>query len=246
MANGQNYRQLVRDRIELRHNPQWWRIENKADLVQVYIYDAIGFGGVAAADFVAELANYKRQAMELHINSPGGDAFDGIAIYNALRSHDADLTVVVDALAASAGSVIAMAGDKVVMNHGSEMMIHDAHGLSVGNAADMQGMGDLLSRLSDDIAGIYAERTGNTAKEMRDLMKSETWFNAEEAVEAGLADEIANNNGKTKGNSWDLSVFNYRCRGDAPAPVASKEPELVMPTFDPSLLIDAIKKGVSA
>src|SRR5690606_17127720 len=91
---------------------------------------------------------------------------------------------------ASIASVIAMAGDRVVMGRGAQMMIHDALGVTVGNAADHREMAELLDKTSDDIAGFYAEKAGGPLSTWRELMRAETWFSAEEAVEAGLADEV--------------------------------------------------------
>lgn len=200
----------------------WYRFENKAssNSTEIYIYDEIGFWGVTAQNFVDELKAVKTSSIELHVNSPGGDAFDGIAIYNALKDHSANVTVHVDALAASAASIIAMAGDTVVMKQATELMIHDAWGMAVGNGADMREMADVLDRLSNDIAGIYASRAGGETAMWRDRMRAETWYNAEEAVEAGLADEVRGKaDGKDANNSWDLSIFSYKGRGEAPTPV---------------------------
>lgn len=155
---------------------------------RIDLMDEIGYWGVTAQDFVDELLGIDSSSIELHVNSPGGDVFDGVAIMNALADHPATINVVVDGLAASAASFIAMAGDSVRMNRGSQMMIHDAAGLCVGNAADMEAMKALLDRISDTIAGLYAERAGGSVEDWRDLMRAETWYSAAEAVTAGLAD----------------------------------------------------------
>lgn len=197
----------------------WYRIENRAaDVAQVYLFDEIGWFGVTAADFVDDLREVTAGRIELHINSPGGDVFDGVAIYNALLDHAAAVDVVVDSLAASAASFIAQAGDTVAMNRGAQMMIHDAWGLSIGNASDMRELADLLDRQSDNIAAIYADRAGGTVAQWRDLMRDETWFNADEAVDAGLADEVRGRAAQSD-NSFDLSVFTHAGRAKAPAPV---------------------------
>jgi ATP-dependent protease ClpP protease subunit len=170
----------------------WYRITNKAaeDTTEVYIYDEIGYFGTTAGDFVQALKGIETSKIDLHLNSPGGDVFDGIAIYNALKDHDATVTTRIDALAASIASVIAMAGDSITIAKSATMMIHDGHGLAIGNAADMREMADLLDRMSDTIAGIYADRAGGTVEEWRDRMRAETWFSAAEAVEAGLANAV--------------------------------------------------------
>lgn len=169
----------------------WYRIENSASagLTAVYIYDEIGMWGVNAADFMDALRQVSGN-IELHLNSPGGDVFDGIAIFNCLRAHSGRVDVVIDSLAASAASVIAQAGDTVTMMPGSQMMIHDAAGLCMGNAEDMAQMAAMLDQQSDNIAGIYAAAAGGTREEWRERMRAETWYMAEEAVAAGLADGI--------------------------------------------------------
>ena len=161
----------------------------ETDTTRIDLMDEIGYWGTTAQTFVDELLAIDASIIELHVNSPGGDVFDGLAIMNALADHPATVNVVVDGIAASAASFIAMAGDSVKMNRGSQLMIHDASGCCVGNAADMEEMKALLDRLSDTIAGIYADRAGGKADDWRELMRAETWYSATEAAAAGLADE---------------------------------------------------------
>ena len=169
----------------------WYAIKNiSAKETEILIFDEIGFMGVTASDFVNELAEVRADIISLRINSPGGDVFDGIAIFNALKRHEATVNVFIDGIAASAASFIAMAGDSVTMMPHSQMMIHEAHGLVIGAANDMRKMADILDKSSDNIAGIYAERAGGTVPEWRARMQDESWFNDHEAVELGLADRI--------------------------------------------------------
>lgn len=128
--------------------------------------------------------------IELLINSPGGDAFDGLAMVNVLRAHPARTVAVVQGIAASAASFIACAADECVMAPNSTMMIHDAWGVCVGNADDMLSFGTVLDQLSGNLADIYAAKSGKAVDEMRDAMKAESWYTAEEAVAAGLADSV--------------------------------------------------------
>lgn len=203
----------------------WYRIENKAaSKASVYIYDEIGYVGVSAQDFVRELNEVRASEIELHLDTPGGDVFDGIAIYNAIHDHPARVTVIVDSLAASAGSFIAQAGDHRVMNRGSQMMIHNAHSLMVGNSKDLREHADFLEKQSANIANIYAARSGKDVDGWLAAMDAETWYMAEEAVEAGLADEVAGQAAVKTGNTFDLSVFSHAGREYAPAPVVA-EPE---------------------
>lgn len=169
----------------------WYRITNQADdEAEVMLYDEIGgWFGATADQFIADLKNITAKSLRVRVNSPGGSVFEGIAIANALRSHPADVTVQVDGIAASIASVIAMAGDRIEMAPNTMMMIHDASGLCVGNASDMEEMAELLDLISDNIADAYAARAGGTRDEWRARMQAETWYLPEDAVAAGLADE---------------------------------------------------------
>ncbi|WP_432010179.1 head maturation protease, ClpP-related [Streptomyces cucumeris] len=225
----------ARPRASLRQGRNdWYRISNLGGSAEVVIYDEIGYWGVTAEDFMAELRSLDVGEITLRVNSPGGEIFDGIAIHNLLRSHRAQVTTYVDSLAASIASVIALAGDRVIMQPHSQMMIHDGSGLAIGNASDMREMADLLDRQSDNIAEVYAERAGGTAAEWRDRMREETWYSAAEAVAAGLADEVAQTRQRPEEGeptepapnmaaSWDLSIFRYAGREEAPAPTAAAD-----------------------
>jgi ATP-dependent protease ClpP protease subunit len=218
------------------------QIRAQADAAsELLIYDEIGWFGVWAQDVVDALDGITGD-LHVRINSPGGDVFDGIAIHNALAGHPGNVTVTVDGLAASAASFIAQAGDTITMNRGAQMMIHDAWGVCMGNAADMTEMAGLLDRLSDTIAGIYADRASGDVADWRTSMRAESWYNASEAIAAGLADVMApSRHSKSDGDgggedepavepdedetmaaaasaSYDLSVFIFAGRDAAPAP----------------------------
>lgn len=217
----------------------WFRIENAhvdsdgADnqTTKVYIYDAIGDSfwedSTPAGDFIKQISTITTPNIELHLNSPGGDIFDGVAIYNALKAHPAKVHVIVDALAASAASFIAQAGDQVTMTKAATMMIHDGSAMAWGDAAVMRQTADLLDKLSNTVAEIYADNAGQTVEFWRDLMIEETWYNSHEAVEVGLADDIGEDtkdDDETKAqNAWDLSVFNYAGRNAAPDPLQVRQ-----------------------
>lgn len=197
-------------RISARANRRdWYKIEDKADEVaEVYIYDEIGLGALTAKDFVGDLGKVTASQINLHLNTPGGDAFDGIAIHNALVAHKAAVHVTVDSLAASIGSVIAMAGETITMAKHATMMIHDPYGLAMGNAADMAKMAEVLNQLGDTIAGVYMDHAGGTVSEWRARMLEETWYNDRQAVEAGLADEVAGDAAQAAAG-FDLSIFKH-------------------------------------
>lgn len=205
---------------ELRQGRDGWykiqaAVQGQAGPAQLLIYDEISWWGISAQMLVDQLAEV-RGDLEVHINSPGGDVFDGIAIMNALKQHDGQVTVMVDGLAASAASVIAMAAapGQLVMCPGSMLMIHEAWSMAIGSASDLRQTADLLDKASDNIADLYAARTGKPAAEMRAAMAAESWYKAQEAVDAGLADRIREAADPDPAlavadNSWDLAIFSH-------------------------------------
>ena len=191
-------------RAKLADRPQgWFKVVNATDTeAELYVYDEIGGWGVQAASFADTLRGIGDvKSLTVRINSPGGDYFDGVAIHNMLSQHKATVRVVIDGLAASAATIVAMAGDTVEIGQGGQMMIHDALVATIGNAQDLREMADQLDRTSEDIAAMYARRAGGTATEWRDKMRAETWFTAEEAVAAGLADKVIDKCGDDKRKS---------------------------------------------
>ena len=168
-----------------------YSIQNAAgDEAVVRIYDEIWWLGVNAADLTADLDTITAPNIRVEINSPGGDVFDGIAIYNALRTHPANITTRVDGIAASIASVIAQAGDHRIMVASSQMMIHNAWGMTIGDHGDHEDMAALLEMQDEIIAGIYATASTKDVAHFRGLMDAETWMTAERAVAEGLADEV--------------------------------------------------------
>lgn len=183
---------------------------------EVYIYDEIGAWGITALDFIDELKQINSANFDLHISSPGGEVWDGLAIYNAIKQHPANVTVYIDGIAASAASFIAMAGDNIVIAKNAEMMIHDAMGLVMGNASDMQEMITHLNRMSDNIASIYADKAGGTPEEWRAKMLAETWFTATEALDAGLVNSVQGSEPVGDSNSVMTSLFKRNSNSLAP------------------------------
>lgn len=164
--------------------------ENTAKLT---IYGDIGQSlwseSVTARDVENALKDVQAKELHVHINSYGGDAFDGIAIYNQLRDHGAKVTVHVDGIAASAASIIAMAGDEIVMGVGAMLMIHQAWTMGYGNKTDLQKVVNSLEGLDKSITDVYMSRFKGEQAEIQTMMKNETWFTADEAVDIGLADK---------------------------------------------------------
>jgi ATP-dependent protease ClpP protease subunit len=201
--------------------------ESSPDSADVYIYDEIGEsfwgGGISPQSLTDQINGLEVSTLNVYVNSPGGAAWDGVTIMNALRRHPAQVVVTVDGIAASAASIIAMAGDKVVMNRGSELMIHDAWGFVQGNATDMTDTAAVLNRLSDSLADIYAAKAGGDRAQWRDAMQAETWYTAEEAVTAGLADEWVDATPSNAQASFDLGRYRFAGRAQAPTPRLSFE-----------------------
>ncbi len=214
----------------------WYRItRNEAtgtepSSADVYIYEEIGErwwgGGVSAKRFAEQLDELDVDTIRLHLNSPGGAAYEGITIMNSLRRHKARVEVTVDGLAASAASIIAMGGDHVTMNRGAQMMVHDPWGYTVGNSSEMRDFADYLDKLADSLADVYSARTGHGRAHWRQVMEAETWYNAEEAVDAGLADEWVDAVDADAQSSFDLSRFGYHYTGRAHAPAPRITPVL--------------------
>lgn len=128
--------------------------------------------------------------IELRINSFGGQVFEAVTIMNALRSHSARVVAVVEGLAASAASFLAVSADETIMMPNTRLMLHAAWGISIGNAADMRAHADLLDDLTRDIAEVYAAKTGDDVDAWAERLQSDQWYSAQEAIDAGLADRI--------------------------------------------------------
>lgn len=172
---------------------KWYRFANATATqdASLYIYGPIGgWFGVNAEDFVQDLAEIDAPSLTVRINSGGGDAFEGITIMNLLRNHPATVNVVVDGLAASAGSLIAMGGDSLAMAPGSQLMIHRALASVYGNVDDMKQTIEILTKLDSSLAAIYQAKAGGVLATWEAAMQLETWYSAEEALAAGLADHI--------------------------------------------------------
>jgi|TARA_R110001583_G_scaffold89672_2_gene231062 ATP-dependent Clp endopeptidase proteolytic subunit ClpP len=171
----------------------WYNIQAKKSTkaVDIYIFDEIGAFGMNAQSFIEEIKEFKNSDINLHINCVGGDVFDGMAIYNILKKRTANTTVYIEGIAASMGSVIALAADTVVMAENSLFMIHNAWGGANGEAKDMKKTAALLDKISGEIADIYVKKTKLPYDKVKDMMDEETWLNADEAFDLGFVDSIS-------------------------------------------------------
>jgi len=187
------------------------RMQADGKTAEVFLYDVIGegfFGGISAKDFVDQLGELGEiETLNVRINSPGGSVFEGVTIYNALVRHDANVVVHVDALAASAASLIAMAGDEIRIAENALMMIHDPMGFFYGSAAEMRKTATILDKVKSLSVNTYAARTKQTKKTLGAMMAEETWMDADEAKQLGFADEVTE--AKQIDNRFDLSMFRH-------------------------------------
>lgn len=193
-----------------------YNVQSDGEEATIYLYDAIGaWFGIDAQQFVQDLAAIQAGTIHLRINSPGGDVFDGRAIQTALSQHPANIIAHIDGLAASAATYVALGANQVEMSEGAFFMIHNAWTLAMGNSSDMRATADLLDKVDTSIITDYSRKTGMKDQQIRDMMASETWMSAQEALDNGFVDSIftpdGQQNGDAKGTSnaskWDLSAY---------------------------------------
>jgi ATP-dependent Clp endopeptidase proteolytic subunit ClpP len=188
--------------------PDWYRIEakdNGDDNAEIVIYDVIGWPYNDAFDLVRALGSIKAKNITVRINSPGGDVFDGVAIFNALKDHEAHVTTKIEGLAASMASVVALAGDEVQAHKNAMYMIHDPWVLAAGNQYDLREIADILQKIGGNMLDIYYDKSNIGKRELKAMMKEETWFTAQEAKDRGLIDTVVDA-GAAKAK-FDLSIF---------------------------------------
>lgn len=178
------------------------KIFNKSETeAEIVIYAGIGQGGFwDSADSMVSAKNFSDQLKQLpdtiktlnvRINSPGGDVFDGIAIYNRLKQHKAKKVVYIDGLAASIASVIALAGDEVIMGEGALFMVHLPWTFAVGNRNDLDNVVNRLSDVEEQMLSIYTKKTKMSRTEVRALLEAETWMDSSTAIDKGFADKTS-------------------------------------------------------
>lgn len=178
-------------------NRKWWDIKaltnaQGAAVAEIRIYDEIGFWGTDAKSFIAQLDEAATSAAEVivAVNSPGGDVFDAFAIYNALRRYAGKVTARIDGVAASAASLVAMAGDQIVMPENAMLMIHNPWTVAAGSAADLRSTADMMDKARDGILAAYRSKSGQSDEDIVAMMDAETWLTALEAQALGFCDVI--------------------------------------------------------
>lgn len=178
---------------------QFWEFKAAANQGALFLYGEISdvswLGDeITPAQFQKDLAALgKIDTLDVYINSPGGDVFAGITIYNILKRHSATVNVHIDGIAASSASIIAMAGDRIVMPKAATMMIHSAWAIGMGNKTDLRKLSDTLERVDVQIAAVYADRTGQKQETISLWMEEEHWMSGEEAQAEGFADDVEEN-----------------------------------------------------
>lgn len=197
------------------------RSEVDGDTATIYVYDTIdSWWGVSAADFARTLAGITAPKVNLRINSPGGDVFEARAMMTAIREHSATFTAKIDGLAASAATALTLACDSVEIADGGFYMIHQAWTFAMGNADDLKATATLLEKVDTVLVEGYVAKSGKGEEVVRNFMRAETWFNAQEAVDAGFADKILETTAaKAQAGTFNLSAFTN-------APKALTEPTL--------------------
>jgi ATP-dependent protease ClpP protease subunit len=169
----------------------WYSLKAQNGNAELMIYDEIGGWGISARQFASDLqALGKIGTLTARIHSPGGDVFEGMAIYNMIKGHPAHKVCHIDGLAASMASVIAMAFDEVIMPENAMMMVHKPWGGTLGDADDMRKYADLLDKVESNLVGAYQQKTGLPEAELHTLLAAETWLTGREAVEKGFANTL--------------------------------------------------------
>jgi len=193
----------------------YYTIRNQVDdegSAEILLYGDIGESlwseGTGAKQFAEDLKKCgKVKNLSIRINSSGGSVFEGLSIFNTLERHSAKKTVTIDGLAASIASVIAMAGDTVIMPRNAIMMIHDPFGMTIGDAKEHRKMAEGLDKIKEGLISAYTKKSGLSDKEVSDLMSDETWMGADEAVQWGFADEVAEPMRMAASMNFDLSAY---------------------------------------
>lgn len=190
---------------------------------ELYIYGSIGIrDGTYASDIEAGVSMIPGKEISLYISSPGGDAFEGIAIYNFLKQSDKTITVICEGLVASAASIVAMAGDKIEMEEDARLMIHNAASYGFGNAEFMEKRAAALHSANQAIKASYMGRFNGSENELTSFMAKETYFTANEVIKWGLADSIHQNNAGDWGSMFENSSLRTTDKKKAQARMLSR------------------------
>ncbi|TAG44420.1 MAG: Clp protease ClpP [Betaproteobacteria bacterium] len=207
--------------LQNKHVTQSIVCKKSSDSTDIYLKGIIDAEyGVSASNLRAAFDAANGADVSLHINSPGGDVFEAREMQAIIASYPGKVTAVVEGLAASAGTIVAISCSEVHMLAGSRFMIHNGMTIAFGNKSDMQSAYDLLNGFDVELASEYAKKTKGDADQMTAWMDSETWFNADSALAAGFVDKVLPNN-QSVSNEWDLSAYKVAPEKQEPAPPAA-------------------------
>lgn len=210
--------QLLRDNAKRDQSPL--RIENTAEDSTIYLYDVIDpYFGIAAEEFNKQLLALKGKPVNLRINSPGGDVFDGRAMATAIAQHG-NVIAYIDGLAASAATYVAIAAKSVQIADGAFFMMHNAWSIGYGDKNDMIELADLLDKIDQAIVNDYVKKSGKSAEEIIQMMDAETWLTAAETKDFGFADAVFDGT-SAENKAWNLSAF-----PKAPKALTEQKPNL--------------------
>ena len=186
--------------------PDWFSVSAvSGEEAEIVIYDVIGYPFISADDFVRALAGVTAKTVTVRINSPGGDVFDGMAIFNALKNYNGKVVTRIEGIAASMASVIALAGKEVQAYANTMYMIHEPYAFTAGNQYSLRELADILEKMSGQMIDIYSSNSAPGKREIAQMMKDEAWLTAKEAKEKGFIDTIID--GKGAKAQFDLSMF---------------------------------------
>lgn len=184
------------------------RAESKDDGEHIYMMDVIdSYWGVSAKMLIEAMSPHAGKTIHLHINSPGGDVFESIAMASAIAAHDGDVITHIDGVAASAATRVALAAREVRIADSGMLMIHNAWTITLGDKSDHAARIELLDKIDVAIAADYTRKTGKPLDQIVDWMNAETWFTAEEAKEHGFVDQVFTTTKANKNKAWDLSAY---------------------------------------
>ena len=167
--------------------------------LEIKLYEEIGGWGITAKDFTAQIPQDEENVV-VRINSPGGDVWDGLAMYNYLRDHPANITTIIDGVAASAASIVFMAGDVRRAHKSSIFMVHQPWTWTAGNAEELRKEADVLDEHGDALIAIYQDRAGMSEEAVREMVDEATWMRGEAALENGFATEVVEDATGSEGN----------------------------------------------
>lgn len=199
--------QLIKENARA-EGPVSIRAEATANEVSIYINDVIdGYFGANASALIKELSAAGDKTVLMYINSPGGDVFEARAMAAAIAAHKGPIEAVITGVCASAATYLALAASKVRMVEGGLFMVHESWTLAYGNKGEFRQTADLLEKIDSTIAASYAQKTNASPEQIDAWMKAETWFTAQEALDAGFIDAIDSNTQNKTSNHWNLSAY---------------------------------------